>query len=149
MSLKDQIQDDMKSAMKAGEKVRLGTIRMLLAAIKQREVDERTPTTDAHVLAVVQKLIKQRREAATQFADAGRSDLESRELAEAEILSAYLPRQLEAAEVAALIDEAIAAAGASSIRDMGKVMAVLRERAQGRVDMGQLSSQVKARLGAG
>ena len=149
MSLKDQIQDDMKSAMKAGEKLRLGTIRMLLAAIKQREVDERTPTTDAHVLAVVQKLIKQRREAATQFAGAGRSDLESRELAEAEILSAYLPRQLEAAEVAALIDEAIAATGATSIRDMGKVMAALRERAQGRVDMGQLSSQVKARLGSG
>ncbi len=149
MSLKDQIQDDMKSAMKAGEKARLGTIRMLLAAIKQREVDERTPTTDTHVLAIVQKLIKQRREAAAQFAGAGRSDLETRELAEADILSAYLPKQLDAAELAALIDEAIATTGASGIRDMGKVMAALRERAQGRADMGQLSSQVKARLGAG
>lgn len=149
MSLKDQIQDDMKSAMKAGEKARLGTIRMLLAAIKQREVDERTPTTDTHVLAIVQKLIKQRREAAAQFAGAGRGDLETRELAEADILSAYLPKQLDAAEVAALIDEAIATTGASGIRDMGKVMAALRERAQGRADMGQLSSQVKARLGAG
>lgn len=146
MSLKTQINEDMKSALRAGEKERLGTIRMLLAAIKQREVDERREMADNDVLQIIEKLIKQRREAAAQFAGAGRSDLEKKELRESEILSHYLPAQLDEAQLRAVIEEAVTAAGASGMKDMGKVMNALRPRIQGRADMGLVSRLVKERL---
>ena len=136
----------MKSAMRAGEKVRLVTIRMLLAAIKQREVDERTPTSDTAVLQIVEKLVKQRRESASQFAAGNRPDLEVKELAEIALLQAYLPAALSQTELDALIDEATTATGASSMKDMGKVMAALREKAQGRADFATIGERVKARL---
>ena len=146
MALKDDIQTDMKAALRARAKERLGVIRMLVAAIKQREIDDRTELDDTAVLQVVEKLVKQRREAATQFADAGRADLEQKELAEIEVLQAYLPEPLGDAELDNLIDEVITATGAASMRDMGKVMSALRERAQGRADMAAVSQRVKARL---
>lgn len=146
MSLKARINDDMKAAMRGGEKLRLGTIRMLMAAIKQREVDDRREMADADVLQIVEKLIKQRREAATQFASAGRGDLEARETEEAGILSAYLPAQLDEAGIRALIEDALASTGAAGVRDMGKVMNALRPKLQGRADMSQVSNLVKARL---
>jgi len=144
--LKSRIQDDMKSAMRAGDKERLVTIRMLLAAIKQREVDERTETTDTAVLQILEKLIKQRRESATQFAAGNRPDLEAKELGEIALLQAYLPEALSPAELDALIAEVMAATGASSMKDMGKVMAALREKAQGRADFATIGDRVKARL---
>ncbi len=144
--LKSRIQDDMKAAMRAGDKERLVTIRMLLAAIKQREVDERTETTDTAVLQILEKLIKQRRESATQFAAGNRPDLEAKELAEIALLQAYLPEALSPAELDALIAEVMAATGASSMKDMGKVMAALREKAQGRADFATIGDRVKARL---
>jgi uncharacterized protein YqeY len=147
-ALKARIQDDMKAAMRAGEKERLATVRMLLAAIKQREVDERTDTTDTAVLQIVEKLIKQRRESATQFAAGERPDLEAKELAEIQLLQVYLPAALSPAELDALIDQVMAATGASSMKDMGKVMAGLRERAQGRADFAVVGERVKARLSA-
>ncbi|WKZ13271.1 MAG: GatB/YqeY domain-containing protein [Gammaproteobacteria bacterium] len=146
MSLKTQVSDDMKSALRGGEKLRLTTIRMLLAAIKQREVDERRELSDGDILQVVEKLIKQRREAATQFKSAGRNDLEARELEETRILSVYLPVQLTESEIRALLDAAIAESGAASMKDMGKVMNVLRPRLQGRADMAQVSALLKAKL---
>ncbi|CAG0940863.1 putative protein YqeY [Gammaproteobacteria bacterium] len=146
MSLKARINDDMKAAMRGGEKLRLGTIRMLMAAIKQREVDDRREMADTDVLQIVEKLIKQRREAATQFASAGRGDLEARETEEAGILSAYLPAQLDEAGIRALIEDALASTGAAGVRDMGKVMNALRPKLQGRADMSQVSNLVKARL---
>ncbi|RMF96904.1 MAG: GatB/YqeY domain-containing protein [Gammaproteobacteria bacterium] len=146
MPLKDRIQADMKAAMRAGDKARLGTIRMLLAAIKQKEVDERSELDDAAVLQIVEKLIKQRREAAAQFTEGGREELAAKELGEAEQLQAYLPEPLDPAALAALIDAAIAETGAGSMRDMGKVMNLIRARAQGRADMAEVSKQVKARL---
>ncbi len=136
----------MKSAMRAGEKVRLVTIRMLLAAITQREVDERTATTDLAVLQIVEKLVKQRRESASQFAAGNRPDLEVKELAEIALLQAYLPTALSQAELDALIDAAMTATGAGSMKDMGKVMAALREKAQGRADFATIGERVKARL---
>ncbi len=136
----------MKSAMRAGEKERLGTIRMLLAAIKQREVDERTPTTDTAVLQILEKLVKQRRESASQFAAGNRPDLEARELAEITLLQAYLPEALSPQALDALIEEVLAATGAASMKDMGKVMTALREKAQGRADFATISERVKARL---
>jgi uncharacterized protein YqeY len=136
----------MKSAMRAGEKERLGTIRMLLAAIKQREVDERTPTTDTAVLQILEKLVKQRRESATQFAAGNRPDLEARELAEITLLQVYLPEALSPQALDALIGEVMAATGAASMKDMGKVMTALREKAQGRADFATISERVKARL---
>jgi len=147
MSLKARINDDMKAAMRGGEKLRLGTIRMLMAAIKQREVDDRREMADADVLQIVEKLIKQRREAATQFASAGRSELEAKETEEAAILAAYLPAALSDAEVRALVEEAVASTGAAGVRDMGKVINALRPKLQGRADMSQVSGLVKARLG--
>lgn len=147
MSLKARINDDMKAAMRGGEKLRLGTIRMLMAAIKQREVDDRREMADGDVLQIVEKLIKQRREAAAQFASAGRSELEARETEEAAILAAYLPAALSDAEVHALVEEAVASTGAAGVRDMGKVMNALRPKLQGRADMSQVSGLVKARLG--
>lgn len=146
MRLKDQVTADMKSAMKAGDKARLGVIRMLLAAIKQREVDERQALSDAEVLAVIEKMVKQRRESVSQFTAGGRQDLASKEAAEIEVLSTYLPEPLSAEALSSLIETAIAETGASSVRDMGKVMSRIREDALGRADMGAVSAQVKARL---
>jgi len=148
MALKDQIQSDMKDAMRAREKERLSVIRMLLAAIQSREIEERGELSDQDVLAVVEKLVKQRKDSAKQYADAGRADREAAELAEAEMLQAYLPAQLSEAEVSALVDEIVAATGASGMQDMGKVMGQLKAKAQGRADMGQLSALVKAKLSA-
>ena len=146
MTLKARINDDMKAAMRGGDKVGLVTIRMLMAAIKQREVDERREMADGDVLQIVEKLIKQRREAATQFAAAGRSELEAKELDEARQLGEYLPAQLGEAEIATLIATAIASSGASGIKDMGKVMNALRPQIQGRADMAAVSNLVKTRL---
>ena len=147
MALKERITEDMKAAMRAAEKERLSTVRLLLAAIKQREVDERITLDDAQVLAVIDKMIKQRREAITQFESGGRSDLVAKESAEVGVLQGYLPTQLTAAEIDALIAEAIAATGAASIKDMGKVMGFVRPKAQGRADMGALSARIKQKLG--
>lgn len=146
MSLKARITEDMKAALRGGEKLRLAAVRLLLAAIKQREVDERRELSDGDVLQVVEKAIKQRRESAAQFASAGRAELEARELEEARLLSQYLPARLSEAELSALIDAALQATGASTVKDMGKVMNELRSRVQGRADMAQVSNLVKARL---
>ena len=146
MTLKSNIQNDMKVALRAGEKDRLGVIRMLLAAIQTREIEKRDGLDDSEILQVVEKLIKQRKDAAQQYADAGRPDREAQELSEAELLKAYLPEQLSEAELVSLLDEIMTSTGASSMKDMGKVMAALREQAQGRADMGTLSALVKARL---
>ena len=147
MALKDRITEDMKTAMRAGDKERLATVRLLLAAIKQREVDERITLDDDQVLAVIEKMIKQRREAISQFESGGRSDLVAKENAEIRVLQGYLPAQLTPAEVDALIAEAIAATGAASIKDMGKVMGFVKPKAQGRTDMGALSARIKQKLG--
>ena len=147
MSVKNQLRDDMKQAMRSGDKARLGVVRMALAAIQQREVDERIELDDAGVLGVIEKMIKQRRESVQQYRAGGRQDLVDKESAEIELLSAYLPEPLEAAELAALVDQVVADTGATSMKDMGKVMAELRNRAQGRADMAALSAQVKSRLG--
>jgi uncharacterized protein YqeY len=149
MALKERITEDMKSAMRAAEKERLATIRLALAAIKQREVDERISLDDTQVLAVIEKMIKQRREAITQFEAGGRADLVAKESAEITVLQGYLPAQMTAAEVDALISEAIAASGATSIKDMGKVMAAVKPKAQGRADMGAISARIKQKLQPG
>jgi uncharacterized protein YqeY len=147
MALKERITEDMKSAMRAGDKDRLGTIRLALAAIKQREIDERITLDDPQVLAVLEKMIKQRREAIVQFQSGGRADLVAKETAEIAVLQGYLPAQMSEAELDALIAEAISATGAASIKDMGKVMAVVKPKAQGRADMGAVSARIKQRLG--
>lgn len=147
MSAKSRLKDDMKTAMRSGDKARLGVIRMALAAIQQREVDERIELDDAAVLGVIEKMIKQRRESVQQYRAGAREDLAAKEAAEIELLATYLPEPLSEAELTALIDAAIAATGASSMKDMGRVMAQLRAEAQGRADMARLSAQVKARLG--
>jgi hypothetical protein len=147
-TLKERITEDMKAAMRAGEKERLGTIRMLQAAIKQREVDERVMLDDAQVLAVIEKMVKQRKESIAQFEQGGRADLAAKEKSEIELLTAYLPAQLSEAELDALIKDAIASTGAASIKDMGKVMGVVKARAAGRADMGAVSARIKAALGA-
>lgn len=146
MSLKQTITDDMKAAMRAKETQRLSTIRLLLAAMKQREVDERVELTDADVVAIVEKEIKKRRDSVAQYQQAGRADLADVESAEIAILSGYLPKQLSEAEVAAALDQAIAETGAQGAKDMGKVMALLKTRLAGQTDMGRLSGLVKARL---
>jgi uncharacterized protein YqeY len=146
--LKERITEDMKAAMRGGNKERLGTIRMLQAAIKQREVDERITLDDAQVLAVIEKMVKQRKESIVQFEQGGRADLAAKEKAEIEQLQAYLPAQLSDAEIEALIREAIAATGAASIKDMGKVMGAVKTKAAGRADMGAVSARIKAALGA-
>jgi uncharacterized protein YqeY len=148
MSLKDRITEDMKAAMRAGEKDRLSCIRMLQAGIQQREVDERIQLDDAQVLAVIDKMIKQRRESVAQFEAGKRADLVARESAEIALLSSYLPAQLSESELAAMIKEAVAATGASSMKDMGKVMGWLKPRVQGRTDIGALSARIKTALGA-
>lgn len=147
MSLKARITDDMKAALKAGDKDRLSCIRMLQAGIQQREVDERIALDDAQVLAVIDKMIKQRRESVAQFEAGKRADLVAKESAEIALLSSYLPAQLGDAELAALIREAIAATGAASMKEMGKVMGWLKPKVQGRTDIGALSARIKAALG--
>ena len=146
MSLKEQIQSDMKAALRAGEKDRLGVIRMLLAAIQSREIEAREELADNDVLQVVEKLIKQRKDSARQFADAGREDRAAQETSEAELPQSYMPEQLSEAELESMLNDVIAETGASSMKDMGQVMAALRDRAQGRADMGALSALVKNRL---
>jgi uncharacterized protein YqeY len=145
-ALKDRITEDMKTAMRAGEKERLATIRLILSAIKQREVDERIQLDDTQVLAAIEKMIKQRKEAMTQFEAGGRADLVAKEGAEIVILQTYLPAQLSDVEVDALIAEAVASTGATSIKDMGKVMAAVKAKAQGRADMGAVSARIKQKL---
>jgi uncharacterized protein YqeY len=147
MSLKERITDDMKAAMRSGEKERLGVIRMITSAIKQREVDERITLDDAQVLSVLDKMIKQRKESLVQFQAGNRQDLVDKETAEITLLQGYLPSQLSEAEVDALIGDAIAATGASSIKDMGKVMAIIKAKAQGRTDMAAVGAKIKAKLG--
>jgi uncharacterized protein len=147
VSLKERITDDMKAAMRAGEKDRLGVIRMINAAIKQREVDERISLDEAQVLSVLEKMIKQRKESVVQFQAGNRPDLVEKEAAEISLLQSYMPSQLSAGETDALIAEAIAAAGATSIKDMGKVMGIVKGKAQGRADMAAVGAKIKAKLG--
>jgi len=147
MSLKQQLTDDMKAAMKGGEKDRLGVIRLVNAAIKQREVDERIVLDDAQVLAVLEKMLKQRKDSVTQYEGAGREDLASIERYEIGVIQAYLPAQLPAAEVEAIIVKAIADSGAASAKDMGKVVGLIKPQVAGRADMGQISQLVKQKLG--
>ncbi|MDC6176585.1 GatB/YqeY domain-containing protein [Ralstonia solanacearum] len=146
MSLKAQITEDMKAAMRAKEMDRLGTIRLLQAAIKQREVDERIELDDAAVLAVVDKMIKQRKDSISQFQQAGREDLVAKESAEVAVLQAYLPAQLSDAEIDVAVRDAVAKAGAAGPQDMGKVMGLLKPALAGRADMTQVSARVKAAL---
>ena len=146
MSLKDRITEDMKAAMRAKESERLGTIRMITAGIKQREVDERITLDDTQVLSVIDKMIKTRKESIAQFKSGGREDLVARETKEIELLQGYLPAQLSDSEVDALIGEAIAESGATSIKEMGKAMALLKQKAQGRIDMAAASAKLKAKL---
>ena len=148
MTLKERITEDMKAAMRASEKERLLTIRMAQAAIKQREVDERILLDDAQVIAVLEKMVKQRRESIVQFEQGGRTDLADKEKAEIALLQSYLPAQLSEAEVEALIQEAVGSTGATSMKDMGKVMAAVKARAAGRADMGAVSARIKAQLGS-
>jgi uncharacterized protein YqeY len=145
--LKSRIHDDVKTAMRARDRERLEVLRMVTAAIKQREVDERVDLDDAAVLQVLDKMVKQRRDSESQYRAAGRPELADREAFEIEVVSAYLPRPLDEAELATLVDAAIGEAGAASMKDMGKVMSLLRPRVQGRADMGAVSAAVKSRLG--
>ena len=147
MSLKTSITEDMKSAMKAGDKDRLKVVRLILAAIKQVEVDSRKELDDAGILGVLDKMVKQRRDSVEQFEKGGREDLAAIERAEIEVLDTYLPEQLSDAELDAMIDEVITAVEAESIRDMGKVMGAIKVKAAGRADMGAVGARVKARLG--
>ncbi len=147
MTLKERITEDMKAAMRASEKERLSTIRMVQAAIKQREVDERIALDDAQVIAVLEKMVKQRKESVAQFEQGGRADLADKEKAEIVLLQAYLPTPLTDAEIETLVREAIASTGAASIKDMGKVMGAVKTKAAGRADMGAVSARIKATLG--
>jgi uncharacterized protein YqeY len=146
MTLQARIQEDMKAAMRSGDKERLGTIRLIMAAIKQREVDERITLDDSQLLGVLEKMGKQRRESMTQFQAGGRADLVAKEAAELAIINDYMPAALSDAELDALIAEAISATGATSIKDMGKVMGLIKTRAQGRADMAAVGARIKARL---
>ncbi|GAA0855347.1 GatB/YqeY domain-containing protein [Aliiglaciecola litoralis] len=146
MSLHEQLTSSMKDAMRAKDKLRLGTIRMALAAIKQREVDERVELTDADIIALLTKMVKQRNDAASQFEDAGRMDLVESEKAEIEILKDFLPQALSDEELDALIQQALDQTQAAGMQDMGKVMGWLKPKVQGRADMGKLSGQIKAKL---
>jgi uncharacterized protein YqeY len=137
----------MKAAMRSGEKERLGVIRMITSAIKQREVDERIMLDDPQVLSVLEKMIKQRKESVVQFQAGNRQDLVDKETAEITLLQGYIPSQLSGAEIDALIAEAVAASGAVSIKDMGKVMAIIKAKAQGRADLGSVGAKIKAKLG--
>jgi uncharacterized protein len=146
MTLKARITEDMKDAMRAKDAARLSTVRLLLAAIKQREVDERVELADADVLGVIEKMVKQRRESITQFEAGNRADLAAIERAEVAVLQGYLPAPLTDAEIDALIAEAIGATGATGIAGMGKVMAAVKPKLAGRADMGAVSAKIKARL---
>lgn len=148
MSLKEKIKDDIKQAMRDKNESRLGTLRMLSAAIQRREVDERIQLDDAQVIAVIEKLVKQGRESIEQYVKGGRQELADKESGEIAVFQAYLPQQLGEAEIDQLVAEAIAATGAGSIKDMGKVMGVLKPKLQGRADMGLVGSKIKAKLGA-
>ena len=148
MSLLDDLKSAQKDAMRAKDKARLGTIRMALAAVKQREIDERIELNDSDVLAIIVKMVKQRKDAAAQFETAGRQDLVDTELAEIVILQDFLPKALSEEELDELIVQAMAESGASSMQDMGKVMGLLKPKVQGRTDMGQLSGKIKAKLNA-
>jgi hypothetical protein len=145
-TLKSQLQADMKSSMKSGDKGRLGVIRLMLSAIKQIEVDERIELDDDRITAVLDKMVKQRRESITQFDKAGRDDLTAIEQAELEIIQQYLPEALSEAEINDLVEHSIASTGAASIKDMGKVMGMLKPQLQGRADMGKVSQLIKSRL---
>ena len=146
MSLKAQITEDMKAAMRARDAARLSAIRLLLAAMKQREVDERIDLSDADIVAIIEKMLKQRRDSVTQYEAGGRQDLADVEKFEIGVLSGYMPQQLAEAEIAGEVAAAVAAAGATAMQDMGKVMAVLKPRLAGRADMARVSSLVKAKL---
>ena len=148
MSLKTRITEDMKAAMKAKDAQRLGTVRLLLSAMKQREVDERIELSDADVMGIIEKMIKQRRESIVQYEKGGRADLADAEKFEVGVLSGYLPQQMTEAEVASEIDAAVASTGAKAMPDMGKVMAILKPKLAGRADLAKVSAQVKSRLSA-
>jgi len=145
-AIKDQLTEDMKTAMKAGDKPRLGTIRLALAALKQREVDERIELDDASVLAILDKMVKQRRDSIAQFEKASRDDLIAIEQAEIDVLIQYLPKQLDEAEIEQLVAEVVSESGAQSMQDMGKVMGALKQKVAGRADMQLVSAKVKAAL---
>jgi uncharacterized protein YqeY len=147
MTLKERVTEDMKAAMRARDPARLSAVRLLLAAMKQKEVDERVELSDADVLGIIDKMVKQRRESIAQYEKAARADLAAVEKFEIEVVSAYLPQQLSQAEVEQAIAAAVAESGASGVKDMGKVMALLKPRLAGRADMGRVSGQVKAKLG--
>ncbi len=147
MPLKEKITNDMKDALRAGDKPRLSVIRLMLAAIKQREVDERISLDDAQVLAVLDKMLKQRRDSVAQFEKGNRSDLAAQETAEIKIIQSYLPAQLSQTELQQLVDVAIRESNATSMKDMGKVMGLLKPKVQGRADMGAVSASIKAKLG--
>jgi len=147
MTLKERITEDMKAAIRAKDAARLSAVRLLLAAMKQKEVDERVELADADVLGIIEKMVKQRRESIAQYEKAARQDLADQEKFEIGVLQAYLPQQMGAAEVAQAIAAAVAESGASGIKDMGKVMALLKPRLAGRADMGKVSGMVKAKLG--
>jgi uncharacterized protein YqeY len=147
-SLKDRVTEDMKNAMRAKDSERLGTIRMITSAIKQREVDERITLDDAQVLSVIEKMIKTRKESIAQFQSGGREDLVAKEQKEVDLLQAYMPEQLSEADLDKLIADSIAESGATSIKEMGKAMAIVKQKAQGRADMGAVSAKLKAKLGA-
>jgi len=146
-SLKERITDDMKTAMRAGEKERLATIRLVLAAVKQIEVDERIAVDDARMLTILEKLAKQRKESIAQFESGGRADLVAKETAELTVIQSYLPAQLSETDLDAIIAEAIASTGAATIKDMGKVMGVVKAKAAGRADMAAVGARIKQKLG--
>jgi uncharacterized protein YqeY len=148
MPLKERITEDMKAAMRAKDQARLSAVRLLLAAMKQKEVDERVELTDADVLSIIEKMLKQRRESIAQYESAGRTDLADVEKFESGVLAQYLPQQLGEAELAEAVAAAIAESGASGVKDMGRVMALLKPRLAGRADMGKVSGLVKSRLSA-
>ena len=147
MSLRQQITEDMKAAMRAKEAQRLGAIRLLLAAMKQREVDERIELSDEQVVAIIEKMLKQRRDSISQFEAAGRQDLADGEKFEVAVLQGYMPQALSDAEVEALVVAAVASSGAAGVKDMGKVMAVVKPQVAGRADMGKVSTLIKSKLG--
>ena len=147
MALKEQITSDMKESMKSGQKERLAVIRLILAALKQKEVDERVVLDDVQVLAILEKMLKQRRESIAQFAQGNRPDLVAKEEAEVKIIQAYLPAQLSDSELDALVAAAVAETGAASVKDMGKVMGILKPKVAGKADMSAVSAKIKAKLG--
>ena len=147
MTLKERIQEDMKAAMRARDAARLSAIRLLLAAMKQKEVDERQPLADADVLGIIEKMVKQRRESIAQFEKAARQDLADQEKFEIGVLGGYLPQQMGEAEIAQAVAAAVSEAGAAGVKDMGKVMALLKPRLAGRADIGKVSALVKTKLG--